>query len=54
MIYKNKKRVDPDKFNTRIVEGNLAEVEAMQQILAMIMDKELRRKRQSDQQMKLA
>ena len=32
----------------RIVEDNLAEVEAMQQILAMIMDEELR-KRQTNQ-----
>jgi len=33
----------------RIVEDNFGEVEAMQQILAMIMN-ELRRKRQTDQQ----
>jgi hypothetical protein len=37
--------VDPEKFNKRIVEDNLAEVEAMQQIHAMILDEELRRKR---------
>jgi hypothetical protein len=38
-------QVDPEKFNIRIVEDNLAEVEAMQQMLAMIIDKELRRKK---------
>lgn len=57
MIYKEiqnkQKAVDPEKFNMRIVEDNLAEVEAMQQILAMIMDEELRRKRQTDKQMNL-
>ena len=37
----------------RIAEDNLPEVEAMQQILAMIIDEELRRKKQTDQQMKL-
>ena len=47
-IEKKKKRVDPEKFNTRIVEDNLAEVEAMQQIHAMILDEELRRKRDRD------
>jgi hypothetical protein len=52
-IEKKKKAVDPGKFNMRIVEDNLAEVEAMQQILAMIMDEEIRRKRQTDQQIKL-
>jgi hypothetical protein len=53
-IQKKQKAVDPEKFNTRIVEDNLAEVEAMQQIYAMIIDEELRRKRQqADQQMKL-
>ena len=52
-IQKKQKQVDPEKFNIRIVEDNLAEVEAMQQILAMIMDEEIRRKRQTDQQMKL-
>ena len=51
-IQKKQKQVDPEKFNMRIVEDNMTEVEAMQQILAMIMD-ELRRKRQTDQQMKL-
>jgi hypothetical protein len=50
-IQKKQKQVDPEKFNMRIVEDNLAEVEAMQQILAMILDEELR-KRQTDQQMK--
>ncbi|HEY7571936.1 MAG TPA: hypothetical protein VH796_11270 [Nitrososphaeraceae archaeon] len=30
-IQKKQKAVDPEKFNTRIVEDNLAEVEAMQQ-----------------------
>jgi hypothetical protein len=52
-IEKKKKAVDPAKSNMRIVEDNLAEVEAMQQILAMIMDEEIRRKRQTDQQIKL-
>ena len=52
-IEKKKKAVDPGKFNIRIVEDNLAEVEAIQQILAMIMDEEIRRKRQTDQQIKL-
>jgi hypothetical protein len=45
-IQKKQKAVDPEKFNMRIVEDNLAEVEAMQQILAMIIDEERRRKRQ--------
>lgn len=45
-IEKKKKAVDPGKFNRRIVEDTLAELEAMQQILAMIMDEEIRRKRQ--------
>ena len=45
-IEKQKKAVDPGKFNMRIVEDTLAELEAMQQILAMIMDEEIRRKRQ--------
>jgi hypothetical protein len=49
-IEKKQKAVDPEKFNMRIVEDNLAEVEAMQQILAMIVDEEQRRKRQTDQQ----
>ena len=49
-IQKKQKAVDPEKFNTRIVEDNLAEVEAIQQIYAMILNEELRRKRQSDQQ----
>ena len=44
-IEKQKKAVDPGKFNMRIVEDNLAEVEAMQQIYAMILDEELRRNR---------
>jgi len=44
-IQKKQKAVDPEKFNTRIVEDNLAEVEAMQQIYAMILDEEHRRKR---------
>jgi len=52
-IEKKKKAVDPAKSNMRIVEDNLAELEAMQQILAMIMDEEIRRKRQTDQQIKL-
>jgi hypothetical protein len=45
-IQKKQKAVDPEKFNTRIVEDNLAEVEAIRQILAMIIDEERRRKRQ--------
>ncbi len=52
-IQKKQKQVDPEKFNMRIVEDNLAEVEAMQQIYAMILDEEQRRKRQSAQQLKL-
>jgi hypothetical protein len=52
-IEKKKKAVDPAKSNMRIVEDNLAELEAMQQILARIMDEEIRRKRQTDQQIKL-
>ena len=51
-IQKKQKAVDPAKHNMRIVEDNLAEVEAMQQILAMIIDEENRRRRQTDQQMK--
>jgi hypothetical protein len=42
MIYKEIKKkqeqADPEKFNIRIVEDNLAEVEVMQQISAMIID----------------
>ena len=37
-IQKKQKAVDPEKFNIRIVEDNLAQVEAMQQICAMILD----------------
>ena len=44
-IQKKQKAVYPEKFNMRIVEDNLAEVEAMQQIYAMILDEENRRKR---------
>jgi hypothetical protein len=44
-IQKKKKSLDPEKFNTRIVEDRLAEEEAMQQIYAMILDEENRRKR---------
>jgi uncharacterized protein YdhG (YjbR/CyaY superfamily) len=44
-IQKKQMQVDPEKFNMRIVEDNLAEVEAMQQMLAMIIDEELRRKK---------
>jgi hypothetical protein len=47
-IQKKKKSVDPEKFNTRIVEDRLAEEEAMQQIYAMILDEELRRKRDNN------
>jgi len=36
--------VDPEKFNMRIVEDNLAEAEAMQYLLAMIIDEENRRR----------
>jgi hypothetical protein len=52
-IQKKQKAVDPEKFNTRIVEDNLAEVDAMQRIYAMILDEGNRRKRQANQQMKL-
>jgi hypothetical protein len=52
-IQKKQKQVDPGKFNMRIVEDTLAELEAMQQILAMIMDEEIRRKTQTDLLMKL-
>jgi hypothetical protein len=52
-IQKKKKSVDPEKFDTRIVENRLAEEEAMEQKCAVILDEELRRKRQTDQQMKL-
>ena len=44
-IQKKQKAVDPEKFNMRIVEENLAGVEAIQQIYAMILDEENRRKR---------
>jgi hypothetical protein len=44
-IQKKQKSVDPEKFNTRVVEDNLAEVEAMQQTCAMILDEENRKKR---------
>lgn len=37
----------------RIVEDRLVEEEAMEQIYVMILDEELRRKRQTDQQLKL-
>ncbi len=47
-IQKKQKSVDPEKFNMRIVEDNLAEAEAMQQIYAMILDEENRRKRCSN------
>jgi hypothetical protein len=49
-IQKKQKQVDPEKFNMRIVEDNLAEVEATQRILSMIVDEEQRRKKQTDQQ----
>ena len=52
-IQKKQKQVNPEKFNMRIVEDNLAEVEATEQILAMIIDEEQLRKRQTEQQMKL-
>jgi len=48
MIYKEIKKkqeqADPEKFNIRIVEDNLAEVKVMQQISAMIIN-ELRREK---------
>jgi hypothetical protein len=47
-IQKKQKAVYPEKFNMRIVEDNLAEVEAMQQIYAMILDKENRRDKQTN------
>ena len=47
-IQKKQDAVDPEKFNTRIVEDNLAEVEAMQRIYAMILDEGNRRKRQTN------
>ena len=43
-IQKKQKQVDPEKFNMRIVEDNLAEVEAIQFILTMIIDEENRRR----------
>jgi len=43
-IEKKQKQVDPEKFNMRIVEDNLAELEAIQFILAMIIDEENRRR----------
>ena len=43
-IQRKQKPVDPEKFNMRIVEDSLAEVEAMQFILAMIIDEENRRR----------
>jgi hypothetical protein len=52
-IQKKQKQVDPEKFNIRIVEDNLTEVETLQFVLAMIIDEERVRKRQTDQQMKL-
>lgn len=52
-IQKKQKQVDPEKFNMRIVEDNLTEVETLQFVLAMIIDEERVRKRQTDQQMKL-
>jgi len=51
-IQKKQKTVDPEKFNTRIVEDNMTEVEAMQQIYAMILDEEPRIRRQTDLQRK--
>jgi hypothetical protein len=42
-IQKKQKQVDPERFNMRIVEDNLAEVEAMQFILARIIDEERQR-----------
>ena len=43
-IQRKQKPVGPEKFNMRIVEDSLAEVEAMQFILAMIIDEENRRR----------
>ena len=48
-IQKKQKQVDPEKFNMRIVEDDLTEVETLQNPL----DEERLRKRQTDQQMKL-
>ncbi len=42
-IQKKQKQVYPEMFNMRIVEDNLAKVEAMQFILAMIVDEESQR-----------
>jgi hypothetical protein len=42
-IQKKQKQVDPEKLNMRIVEDNLAEVDAMQFILAMIIEEERQR-----------
>ena len=42
-IQKKQNQVDPEKFNIRIVEDNLTELETMQFILAMIKDEERRR-----------
>ena len=47
-IQKKQKTVDPDKFNMRIVEDNLAEVEAMQQILAMTLNGRRTRKKKTN------
>jgi hypothetical protein len=46
-IEKKQKTVDPDKFKVRIVEDNLAEVKAMQEILTILIDEEPR-ERQTD------
>lgn len=42
-IQKKQKQVYLEMFNMRIVEDNLAEIEAMQFILAMIVDEESQR-----------
>ncbi len=52
-IEKKQKQLDPDKHNMRIMEDNLTEVETLQFVLAMVMDEERLRKRQTDQLMKL-
>jgi hypothetical protein len=52
-IEKKRKRVDPAIHNMRIVEDNLAEVEAMQFILAMITDEERLRMRENTVSSKL-
>lgn len=49
-IQKKQNAVDPEKFNIRIVENNLCEVETMQQLLAIIIDEERVRGRERETQ----